>query len=89
LKSKTTERFRKCFARLPEKVQSQTKRSFQLWQDDPRHPSINFKKIHNAKPIFSARVGLSYRTLGVKEEETIIWFWIGSHEDYNNLIKSL
>jgi hypothetical protein len=34
-------------------------------------------------------VGLSHRALGIKEKETMIWFWIGSHEDYDKLISEL
>jgi hypothetical protein len=90
LKSIATERFWKCFDRLPEQTKSQAKKSFQRWKENPNHPSLNFKKIHSAKPIYSARVGLSHRSLGVKSDNNIlIWFWIGSHEDYNNLVNSL
>ena len=50
------------------------------------HPGLHFKQIHYTKQIFSVRIGFSYRALGIIENDTIIWFWIGSHEDYNNLI---
>ncbi|MEJ7680003.1 MAG: hypothetical protein WKG06_19525 [Segetibacter sp.] len=50
---------------------------------------LHFKQVHHQQPIYSVRVGLSYRALGIKQEETMIWFWIGSHEDYNKLIVQL
>jgi hypothetical protein len=45
--------------------------------------------VHPTRPIFSARVGLGYRALAVKEESAVIWFWIGSHADYDKLLARL
>jgi len=87
--SVTTEKFRKAFNKLPEKIQERARATYQLWKTNPQHPTLQFKQVHQSKPIYSVRIGLSYRALGVKEEETIIWFWIGSHEDYNNLTKRI
>jgi hypothetical protein len=87
--SVTTDRFRKAFARLPIAIQDKAKRSYLLWQTDPYHPSLNFKLVYSEKQIYSVRIGISYRALGLKEDDTLIWFWIGSHEDYNNLINRL
>jgi hypothetical protein len=32
---------------------------------------------------------MDYRALGVKEGDEIIWFWIGSHADYDRLLSRL
>jgi hypothetical protein len=38
-------------------------------------------------PVFSARVGRSYRVVGLLEEkDLIVWFWIGPHEQYETLL---
>jgi len=87
--SVTTDRFRKAFDRLPSAVKDKARRSYLLWQTDPYHPSLNFKLVYSEKQIYSVRIGLSYRALGLKEGDTLIWFWIGSHEDYNNLINQI
>jgi hypothetical protein len=89
LKSVTTDRFRKAFNKLPQHIQKRARQSYLLWRSNSNHPSLHFKQIHNEQPIYSVRVSLSYRAIGVIEEDTIIWFWIGSHEDYNNLISQL
>jgi mRNA-degrading endonuclease RelE of RelBE toxin-antitoxin system len=83
--SVTTERFRKALGKLPDKVRSNAKKAYELWKIDPYHYSLNFKKIHSHEPVYSVRIGLSYRALGVKDGETLIWFWIGTHEEYNSL----
>jgi len=87
--SVTTDRFRKAFDRLPENIKNKARRSYLQWQADPQHPSLAFKQVYSEKQIYSVRIGLSYRALGLKEENTMIWFWIGSHEDYNNLVSQL
>lgn len=87
--SVTTDRFRKTFDQLPRAVKVKAKSSYLLWQTDPYHPSLNFKLVYSTKQIYSVRIGLSYRALGVKEGDTLIWFWIGSDQDYNNLINQL
>jgi hypothetical protein len=85
--SKTSERFRSTFERLPPRVQSRARAAYRLFRRDPSHPSLQFKKIHPTRPIYSVRVGLAYRALGVREGDEIIWFWIGSHGDYDDLLK--
>ena len=63
--SRTTEKFWKCFEKLPKDIQSKAKSAFLVWRTDPTHPSLYFKKIHNEKPIYSVRIGISYRAIGV------------------------
>lgn len=89
MKSVTTKRFRKAYAYLPEHIQEQTRKAFQLWKKNPFHASLQFKQVHDTEPVYSVRVSLSYRALGVKEKDTIIWFWVGSHADYDKMIASL
>jgi hypothetical protein len=56
---------------------------------NPFHPSLGFKQVHPTKLIYSVRITRYYRALGVKEGDTIVWFWIGSHEQYERLLKEL
>ena len=89
MNSVTTERFRRALQDLPVAVQQRARRAYATFRQDPRHPSLRFKQVHPTRPIYSARIGLGYRALGVREGETIIWFWIGSHADYDRLLASL
>jgi hypothetical protein len=89
MNSRTTERFRKAFGELPSQVQRQAREAYKLFKQNPYHPSLRFKQIHPTKPIYSVRASLGYRALGVREHEDIIWFWIGSHSDYDKLISRL
>jgi mRNA-degrading endonuclease RelE of RelBE toxin-antitoxin system len=81
-----TERFRKTFNELPKSIQHQAKEAYKLFIRNPNHPSLRFKQIHTQKQIYSVRIGLGYRALGVRSEDKIIWFWIGSHAAYAKLI---
>lgn len=84
--SHTTERFRKAFRKLPKSVQRQAKEAYKFFSKNPYHPSLRFKQIHSQKQIYSVRVGLGYRAVGVRDGDDIVWFWIGSHADYDKLI---
>jgi hypothetical protein len=87
--SHVTVRFRKSFNALPVDIQEKAKRVYKIWTGNPNHPSLHFKQVHEHEAIFSVRIGLYHRALGVKEFNTVIWFWIGTHEEYNNLISQL
>jgi len=70
-------------------VQDQARLAYRLFRDNPEHPSLRFKPVHPKRPIYSARVGLGYRALAVRDGDAVIWFWIGSHADYDHLLKRL
>jgi mRNA-degrading endonuclease RelE of RelBE toxin-antitoxin system len=86
VKSRTTTQFRQLFAKLPESVREQTRNAYQQFKKDPSYPSLRFKKVHPKLPIYSARINRDYRVVGQLEEDTVIWFWIGSHAEYNLLL---
>ncbi|MGI9058749.1 MAG: type II toxin-antitoxin system RelE family toxin [Ktedonobacteraceae bacterium] len=85
MRNKRTKQFHKLFAQLPRQVQEQAVTTYQLFRANPHHPSLHFKRIDPQEPIYSVRVGRNYRAVGLWEGDTISWYWIGSHEDYNNL----
>lgn len=84
--SHLTSDFRSLFSQLPADVQTLAKKNYKIWVQNPSHASLNFKKIHTRKPIYSIRAGLGYRAIGVRKGSAIVWFWIGSHADYDNMI---
>jgi len=73
-----------CYEKLPEHIQELADKSFELLKTDPKHPSLHLKKVGES---WSVRVSIRYRALGVEVEEGLIWFWIGSHSDYEKLIQ--
>ncbi|MEG4457587.1 ParE family toxin-like protein [Microcoleus sp. N9_A1] len=89
MKSSTTTEFRKLFADLPEQVQQQTRGAYRQFKEDPSHPSLRFKKVHPDLPIYSARISKNYRAVGQLDGDTVIWFWVGSHTDYDRLLGQL
>ena len=77
----------KSFDELPGQLQALAEENYRLWQTNPTHPSLRFKKIHASLPIFSFRVGMQYRTIGVKgPDDKMVWFWIGSVDHYKEMI---
>jgi len=87
MNSHTTDKFRKAFAELPADVQKQAQQAYRLFIENPYHPSLHFKPIHPTRPIYSVRIRLDYRAVGVRDGDDIIWYWVGSHAEYDNLIR--
>ena len=89
MKSSVTKGFRKRLDRLPKEVQEQAGRAYALWRSDPYHPGLQFKRVSRRQPFYSVRVGIGYRALGLREVDHVVWFWIGSHAEYDELLKRL
>jgi len=87
--SHTTERFRKLYESLPEKIRNQARQAYSQFKSDPYHPGLHFNRIHSSRPIYSVRITKDYRAVGVQQNNKIIWFWIGSHSDYDKLMNQL
>jgi hypothetical protein len=85
MRHRASPRFWACYHDLPSEVILQADRCFELLKAEPRHPSLHFKRIGN---FWSARVGLRYRALAVEDSsKDLIWVWIGSHADYDQLLR--
>jgi hypothetical protein len=90
VKSQITAAFRKRFAALPLDVRNQARVAYRLFISNPHHSSLHFKCVHATQPIYSARVGRSYRVVGLLENDNVmVWFWIGPHEQYETLLANL
>ena len=76
-------RFWDCYGGLPVAVRQLADKCYQLMKEDPRHPSIRLKKVGR---YYSARVGLNHRALAVEAPDGLVWFWIGSHAEYDRMI---
>jgi hypothetical protein len=86
LKSRITLKFRKLFEELPQSVQQQAREVYRQFMRDPWHPGLRFKRIHNSLPIYSVRIGKGYRAVGKRDENGVVWFWIGSHANYDKFL---
>ena len=87
--SHTTARFRKAFAQLPATVQQQARGAYRQFQQNAHHPSLRFKPVHPVQPVYSVRIGLDYRAVGIRDGDTMIWFWIGPHAEYDALLRRI
>lgn len=79
-------RFWRHYRQLPKEAQELADKNFELLKTNPHHPSLHFKKVGKAKQLWSVRVGAHYRVLGKDKPEGIVWFWIGTHAEYNKLL---
>jgi hypothetical protein len=83
LKHRATSAFWSCHAALPEHVRAAADRAFNTLKSDPRHPSLHFKKVGR---FWSARIGLHHRALAVEAPDALVWFWVGTHAEYDRIV---
>ncbi len=83
MKSSTTPDFWTSYASLPGAVKKRARTVYRLWRNNPRYPSLQFKK---AGGVCAIRIGSGYQALALLKENTFYWFWIGTHDEYERLL---
>lgn len=83
MNSHITRSFRDAFRSLPPEVRERARRAYRLWRENPDLPGLRFKRVGAD---VSIRIGRDYRALGLIEGDTIYWYWIGRHDEYDRLV---
>lgn len=78
----TSPEFWDAFDRLPPEIQALARSNYEILKLNPRHPSLRFKKVGVQ---WSVRIGMGYRALGADVDDGVLWFWIGTHANYDKL----
>ena len=86
MKHRTLPRFWRHYQQLPKETRELADKNFDLLKSDPYHPALHFKKVDDVRKLWSVRVGLQYRALGMEKPDGILWFWIGTHAEYSKLV---
>ncbi len=86
MKSQTLPSFWEAYARLDKSLQMRARKTFELWSDNPFHPSLHFKCVNTDENTWAVRISLGYRALGVMEKDTVTWFWVGGHAEYEKYL---
>jgi hypothetical protein len=84
MKHRASPRFWRHYRALSDELQQLADRGYQMLLQDPRHPSLHYKRIGR---LWSARVGLHHRALAVERGDEIVWVWIGTHAEYDLLLR--
>jgi hypothetical protein len=87
VKSSALPEFWTCFNRLPPKVQEIAHKNFALWKKQPSLKSLAFKRIKH--DLWSVRAGSGFRALATFDDGRFLWFWIGTHDEYERLLRTL
>lgn len=85
----TVKSYWKSYNDLPPDVRKQADTKFELWKEDPFYPSLHFKCVNVDDHIWSVRINTDYRALCVRDRDLVVWYWIGDHNRYKQLLKSL
>ncbi|RKU35758.1 hypothetical protein C6496_15775 [Candidatus Poribacteria bacterium] len=71
--------------KLPPDVRRRVPRKFELLQQNPTHRSLRFKKVRS---LWSVRISKGYRALAREEADAYVWYWIGTHDEYEKRIRT-
>lgn len=82
MKSATLPSFWAAYETLDENLKRSARKAYHLWSQNPFHPSLRFKCINPEEGIWAVRVTRAHRALGILEGDTVTWFWIGGHDEY-------
>ncbi len=85
--SQTQADFWACFNSLPAEIQQLARKRYRFWQEDTFSSALHFKPLF--KDVWSVRINQNYRALGRHKGNLIVWFWIGTHAEYDQLLKRL
>ena len=83
--SLTRPSFWRAYGRLNPPVREAARRAYKLFADNPDHPSLRFKKLGGYDDVWSVRINEQYRAVAERSGDTVVWVWIGSHNDFDNL----
>jgi len=78
--------FWEAYNSLPENIRHLAQKAFHLWNDNPFHPSLRFKCVNHRENIWSVRISRGYRAIGIMEDNSVTWFWVGGHDEYEKFI---
>jgi hypothetical protein len=87
MRSRATPRFWHLFKDLPADVQRLAIKNYRLWQTNPSHPSLRYRRLEGRENLVTVRIGDHYRALGLLEPGIVDWIWVGPHAEYNRLIR--
>jgi mRNA-degrading endonuclease RelE of RelBE toxin-antitoxin system len=74
-----TERFKKAYAKLPPEIQVKVIKAFQLFKNNPRHPSLGVKRVQGLNDVWEGRIDIHYRFTFHYEEDVCVFRNIGPH----------
>ena len=82
MNSATLPSFWDLYGRLDRNLKAKARKAYRLWSEDPFHPSLRFKCINREENVWSVRLTRGHRALGIMEGDTVTWFWVGGHDEY-------
>ena len=85
MKSRARPSFWRAYDSLEPRVREAARRAYRVFLNDPSHPALRFKKLEGYEYVWSVRINEQYRSVGERRGDTIVWVWIGSHNDFDKL----
>ena len=85
MNSRARPSFWRAYAGLSESNRGAARRAYARFKENPNHPSLRFKKLRGYDDVWSVRINEQYRAVAELKGDTVIWAWIGTHNEFDNL----
>jgi len=81
--SRGTAQFWKLYSELPSETKAAARKTYQKFLQNPAHPSLHLERLEFDQRAWSVRVTLNYRAVALREGDSWVWLWIGTHRDFD------
>ena len=81
--SLTSPNFWRLYRQLTQEVREAGRKAYRHFRVDPAHRSLHFHRLKTNDELWSVRVTKNHRAVGLVDRNTITWFWIGNHQDFD------
>ncbi len=88
MKSIANNSFWNLYHDLPSSMREEAKEAFRLFRQNPGHPSLSFERLCSDPESWSVRITHGYRAVGWKRRDTMLWYWIGSHAEFDKKFRA-
>lgn len=85
MKSLTRPSFWRAYNALDLRVREAARKAYGLFADNPDHPSLRFKKLAGYENVWSVRINEQYRAVAERNGDTVVWVWVGTHNEFDQL----
>ncbi len=79
---------------LPERIRKALGKAIRIWSENPTHPSLRLHQLKDTKKgrhlptSFTVSINMQYRAIYVMDGPTAVWYWIGTHAQYDRFTGS-
>ena len=81
--SRGTTEFWQLYRNLPPEIRLAAQETYRKFSSNPAHPGLQLERLRADPRAWSVRVSRNFRAVALRRGDDWLWFWIGSHQDFD------